>query len=792
MNFGEKIFTLILFVILLCSNVFSQQTFILSGTITDDSLGNPIEGVSISIQGLQKGTSTDDKGNYSLNLEEGKYTLLIEHISLEDIVQEIDLNKNLTLDLKSKLKAHTTKEVQVTAEQENKNIQSIDPGTIELTTKEIESVPSILGQSDAMSVLQLLPGVQSAAQGVSGFYVRGGGPDQNLILLDGAPIYNASHLFGFYSIFNTNAIENIKLIKGDMPANYGGRLSSVLDITASPGNDTIKSAIGGVGLISSDLTVSGPIKSNTVTYSISARRTYIDLLVKPFGKMIDNARGWGYYFYDFNGKINWKVSEKDQISLTGYNGKDDFSMYNSNAGFGLSTSWGNSVAVLKWQHIFNDQLLMVNSLIHSGYKSSIDIAQGSFLVNINSGISDWTAKSDFTWIPSDRLKVKLGGNYTFHKFSPNNLVAKTDEIGKEDIQQQIVQYSNDVAFYTDANYTINKVLQLRIGLRYTYFQHIGPFDRYLKDELGEIDDTLHFDAGQHIIDYQNLEPRTALRILLNSSSSLKLSYSQNHQYIHLASYSTISMPTDIWIPSSSMVKPQRSTQYALGYYKNLKDNKYETSLELYHKTMENQIEFKDSYSPEDDVLDNPDNNFVFGDGMAYGGEIFIKKKSGNTTGWLGYTLSLTSKQFDEINAGETFYAKYDRRHDFSIIWMQKLNEKWSFSAVFVYASGNASTMPKARYTIEGQILNEYGKRNDFRMPDYHRLDISAEFKPQPKKKRKYTSSWNFGIYNVYNRNNAYFIYFDDSNFFAEGIYDTKAKQVGLFPIMPSVRWNFNF
>ncbi len=771
---------------------WSQTEFVLSGTVTNDSTKEPIAGATVIIKELQKAVSTDNNGLFNFTLPEGNYTIVIRHIGMSEITKAVELNKNVNLQLKTNMETIVTETVEITDSKIDGNVEKTDPGTLVLTKAEVKSIPSMLGQTDVLAALQLYPGVQSAAQGISGMYVRGGGPDQNLILLDGVPIYNPAHLFGFYSIFNTNVVEKVTLIKGAMPANYGGRLSSVMDITTNDGNDSTIHASGGTGLISADLTIDGPLFKNKATFSISGRRTYIDVLGKPIIQLIDKDKEWGYYFQDFNGKLVFHLSDKDKFSYSGYYGEDAFKILNKPAGFGLGISWGNATSSLTWQHIFSDKLVLSTQAYYTGYRSKIDISQNTYEVKLYSGIYDWCGKSDLKYYPSDRHTIKIGGSYTYHTFTPTNIAANTDALTTIDLDQRIKQYSHDVAFYLSEEYTMNNRLRFRLGLRYSYFQHVGPFDKYLKNEFGIITDTIHYERGEHVADYNHLEPRFSARLLLNSSSSIKMAYVQNYQYIHMVSYATVSMPTDIWIPSSEKVKPQVSTQYSIGYFKDSKNKVYETSIEMYYKTMANQIEFKNGYSPEDDLLDNPENNFVFGDGKSYGIELFIKKKTGKTTGWIGYALTSTSRQFPDINSGEEYYAKYDRRHDLSLVAVHKFNENWSLSGVFVYATGNATTMPESRYAIGGSIINEYGKRNNYRLVDYHRLDFSVTYNPKKNKNRNYKTFWSFGIYNVYNRNNPYFIYFDDSNYFNEGIFDTKAKQVSLFPIMPAVRWEYFF
>ena len=455
----------------------------------------------------------------------------------------------------------------------------------------------------------------------------------------------------------------------------------------------------------------------------------------------------------------------------------------------MDTPWGNATASLRWNHLFNDKLFMNATAIFSNYDFEVGMTQDEFEFRLFSGITDWNAKLDFNYHPSMLHNVKFGANYIYHIFVPSNASARSGEV-EFDTGDIIKNYAHDVAVYASDDWDINEKIRVHGGLRYTLFQHVGPFQRFTKDASGFNTDTLTYARGEKVKQYQNIEPRFNIRYKLNEKSSIKASYTQNYQYIHLASLSSVSLPTDIWVPSSDVVRPQYGVQYALGYFRNFKENTYESSVEVYYKEMENQVEYKDGALPENNVGDNVDNNFTFGKGYSYGAEFFVKKRTGKWNGWLGYTLSWTRKQFENLNNGEEFFAKYDRRHDVSIVASYDVNEKLTLSSTFVYATGNALTLPVARYTIEGRIINEYGERNSFRMDPYHRLDLSATLKGR--QDRKVKSSWSFSIYNVYNRYNPYFIYFANDGDLYNGTLEIKAKQVSLFGIIPSVTWNFSF
>lgn len=763
--------------------------YTLSGYVKDAATGEYLIGCNVFITPQMVGGSTNRYGFYTISLEEGEYTLVASFIGYKRFETKISLRKSQSLNIELQPDALVGKEFTVTATQSDINTEGTQVGTVDIPVERIKSLPAFMGEVDILKTIQLMPGVQSAGEGSSAFYVRGGGPDQNLILLDEAVVYNASHLFGFFSVFNADAIKNVELTKGGMPAQYGGRLSSVLDISMKDGNSRAYEADGGIGVISSRLTVQGPIKRDTSSFIISGRRTYIDILMQPFLKKDSPFKGTGYYFYDLNAKVNYIISEKDRVFVSGYFGRDVFSIKSSESDFQNSIDWGNSTMTLRWNHLFNDKLFSNTSLIYSDYHFSFDATQSDFDFKLYSGVNDYNAKYDLIYIPSPHHTVRAGVNYIYHIFTPNNLTARTGDT-ELDFGDEVKLYSHEAAAYANGEYTFSKRLRVNAGLRFSYFAHTGPFTRVVKDETGQVTDTLSFGKGNIVRDYFHVEPRVTLRLTTGEQSSLKASFTQNYQYIHLASIAAVSLPTDVWVPSSDLVEPQFGTQYSLGYYRNFKDNKFETSFEIYYKDLQNQIEFAEGALPESQADNNTDNNFVFGDGTSYGFEVFLQKREGNTTGWIGYTWSKTTRQFDDLNLGKPFPAKYDRRHDFSFILTHQFNPRWSAAMIWVYATGDASTLPVSRYVIEGQIISEYGERNSFRMPAYHRMDLSVTW--INRQTDKFTSSFNLSVYNVYNRYNPYYIYYETSGNITDGSLEVSAKQVSLFPILPSIAWNFAF
>jgi hypothetical protein len=802
---------------------FSQQ-FVLSGYIKDAANRQTIPGASVYVQETtEKATATDSKGYYKLSLQSGTYHLHISFIGYRDTVILVKLTSDKTVNIGIQSTAINEKEVRISAEKANNNVSSSQMGSIMLQTKDIKTIPVFMGEPDILKVIQLLPGVQGAGDANTGLYVRGGGPDQNLVMLDGATVYNAGHLLGFFSIFNSDAISNVELIKGNMTANYGGRISSVLDIQSKEGDLEHYHVNGGIGLIASHVTVQGPIKKDTGAFIISARRTYIDVfLQKPFIQPSSDFYGTKYYFYDLNGSVTYHLSEKNILSATGYFGQDVFNFTDNQGGdFGANIPWGNAIASLTWKHIFGEKLVLSTSLNYTDYNFSFSGTESGFNFTLFSGIHDYQSKINFDWNPNPKHHVKFGTEYIFHVFVPSAISAQEQSVNfnSNDIMRL---YANEAGIYVADEFDLSARIRINAGLRYSLFQQIGPFDRYILNPQGIAIDTIHYNTLQNVAFYQGLEPRLSVRYQLSADASIKAGYSHNYQYVHLASISSVSLPTDIWFPSTSIVHPQIGDQYAIGYYKNFKDNMFESSIETYYKNMQNLIEYKNGVTPEANVGSNPDDNFTFGTGQAYGVEFFFKKRIGKLNGWIGYTLAWTTENFPDLNNGQTFYAKYDRRHDLSVIVNYQLNARWTFSSVFVFASGEALTMPVGWYVIEGSLVEEYGSENGYRMAPYDRLDVAATYTPDKERSterrkerwearmqksgggdtvyvdkrplwlKNLHTSWTFSIYNVYNRYNPYFIYFDITGNIYNNNLTIQAKQVSLFPILPSVTWNFNF
>lgn len=786
---------ILLFALFAFSTSFAQQKtntkkrYTISGYIRDKSSGETLIGATLSIKTSSKGISSNQYGFYSITLEAGKYNLLCTSVGYKSQSISLELNMDSGMNIDMENGVALSQEVVVTARKRDNNVKTAQMGKVSLQIEQIKSVPAFLGEVDLLKVVQLLPGVRNAGEGSAGIYVRGGGPDQNLILLDDAVVYNTGHLFGFFSVFNSDAIKNVTLIKGGMPAQYGGRLSSVLDVSMKDGNNQKLQVDGGIGLIASRVSIQGPLKKEKASFIISARRTYIDALTKPFVSKTSQFSGSGYYFYDLNTKLNYKFSDKNRLFLSGYFGRDVFDFVNGQQSLNVNIPWGNATGTIRWNHVFSKKLFVNTTALYNDYNFSFKANQNNFDVKLASGIKDVSIKQDYDFYPFSKHKIKFGAAYTYHRFKPSVVSGKQDSVEFNPVNPQL-KYANEVSAYIQDDWEISSKFQFNAGLRYSMFQQIGPYKLYQTDANGNKIDSTVFSGGKPVKTYGGLEPRVTMRYSINDETSIKMSATRNLQFIHLVSNSGSTLPTDIWVPSTYKVKPQLSWLYAAGLFKNFKNNMFETSIEFYYKDMQNQIEYKEGYTPNS--LDDTENSFVFGKGWSYGSELYINKAKGKFTGWIGYTLSWTWRKFADLNFGEKYPAKYDRRNDLSLVGMYELNKKWKLSATFVYGTGNAATLPERFYIVDGVLTQEYSRINQYRLPSYHRLDVGAILTPKKNENRKWKSEWVFSVYNVYNRKNPYFIYFDQTGSLGQGNLQIQAKQVSIFPVIPSVTWNFKF
>lgn len=789
--------TLILILSLFClvsvSSPLSAQKYTLSGYISDAETGEMLIGANAYDFKSTSGTVSNTYGFYSLTIPADSVYLTISYIGYQPQTFAIDLRKDTNLDIA--LSSSVSLEVvEVTAKAAGEQIEERSQmSTVSIPIKQIKKLPAFLGETDVLKALQLLPGIQSGSEGQSGLYVRGGSPDQNLILLDGVPVYNASHLFGFFSVFNADALKDVTLIKGGFPARYGGRLSSVLDIKMKEGNMKEFKGAGSIGLVASKLTLEAPIIKDKTSFIVSGRRTYIDALARPLIKKGIKANGdegvAGYYFYDLNAKVNHKISDKDRLYLSFYSGRDKFYFdlkenYSSGSDKQkIGLGWGNITSAIRYNHVWGKRLFSNVTLTYSEYdfttegkneeRDASNTITDAFGVTYTSGIKDYAAKIDFDFVPNPRHFIRFGGNIISHKFDPGSIDVNftSDDIAIDTTFGQSVVQANEFTFFVEDDYEITKRLKVNAGLHFSGFG--------LKN--GSI--------------YTSLQPRISTRYLLPNNSSIKASFATMQQYVQFLTNENLSLPTDLWLPTTARVKPQTSWQVAAGYAQSL-FNDYEVSLEGYYKSMDNVLSYKEGASFVN--LGDWQNNVTQGKGESYGGEFLIRKNRGKLTGWIGYTLSWTWRQFDDINFGNRYPYKYDRRHDISVVGVYDFNDRVSLSASWVYGSGNAYTLPSATYTGffpsgEDYLSNPFSigffqERNNERTPAYHRLDIGISFKKQ---KRLWMRTWSFGAYNAYNRKNPFLILLDSRNN-GNGTSRNVLKQISLFPIIPYLNWSFEF
>jgi len=765
--------------ILLLNIFFSfSQTITIKGEITDAKTGEAVINAIVNSDDGKFGSVTNTYGFYSVTIPSETKKLHYNSIGYSEKIIEIkDFEKN-TINIELIPTDNELDEVTITGEAADKNIKAAETGVNTITPHDTKIIPVIFGEQDILKTIQLLPGIKPAGEGNSGFYVRGGGADENLILLDESPVYNASHLMGFFSVFNSDAVKNVKIYKGTAPAQYGGRLSSVLDIQMNEGNSKQFTANGGIGLISSKLTLETPIIKDKASLILSGRRTYADLFLAFAPK--EEQRNSTLYFYDLNSKANWKINDNNRVFLSGYFGRDVFGFSDI-----ISMNWGNVTGTARWNHVFNEKLFLNTSLIYSKYDYQIGIGffADSGKVKLNSAIKDIHIKEDFQYFHNSKNLFRFGFNTVYHTFLPGEVDASEVSF-LSDINVDN-KYAFENAAYVSHEIKISENLKAVYGLRLSAFCVLGPGTVYDFNNRQEPIDSTIYGKNEIIKTYKNVEPRFSLNYIVNNQNSIKIAYTRNAQYVHLLSNSTSSTPADIWYPTTKSVKPGVADLYSVGYYRNLSDNMFETSLELYYKDLHDVIDYRNGAN----VMVNKylEAELVYGKGWSYGAEVYVKKQTGKLTGWISYTWSKTERQFEEINNGLAFPARHDRTHDVSITAIYNLNKRLSFAATWVYYTGDAVTFPSGRYIVDNRIVSLYTERNGYRMPDYHRADVSITY--YNKKKKNWESSWNLSVYNVYARKNAYQISFRQIN---KNSTQFEAVRLALFSIIPSISYSFSF
>jgi outer membrane cobalamin receptor len=773
----------------------AQEKYTLSGFISDASTGEQLIGVNVYDFNNQEGISTNTYGFFSITLPKDSVQLSISYVGYKTQLLSFYLDSNIELNLELESE-NELEEFELVGARVEKIEESTQMSRISISSAQIKQIPTLLGENDVLKAIQLLPGVQSGGEGQSGIYVRGGSPDQNLILMDGVPVYNVSHLFGFFSVFNADAIRDVNLIKGGFPARFGGRLSSVLEVNMKEGNSKELKGSGSISTIASKLTLEGPLGPKT-SFLVSGRRTYIDILARPliaaaFSNGGDDGTA-GYNFYDLNFKLNHKFSPKDKVYFSMYNGLDRFlirSRSNYETGFDefeTGFNWGNLALIGRWNHLINEKLFSNLTLNYTRYQfgtfasfedqyeTGTGISNEAFELNYDSGIYDVSGKIDFDYYPSPAHHIRFGVQHTYHDFNPGLFSISFTSNVSNDIQQTFGNkrvYSNEFYVYGEDDFEIGSRLKVNAGLHFSGF--------ILKDE-----------------NYTSLQPRVSARFKLSKNTALKASYASMTQYIHLLTNQGIGLPTDLWVPSTPNIKPQQSFQWAIGAAKTI-NNQFEISVEGFYKEMDNVVSFKEGSSLF--VLEGWEDKVTQGKGKAYGAEFFLQKKKGDFSGWIGYTLSWNFRQFDDLNEGRVFPFRYDRRHDLSVVGIYKLNDRINLSATWVYGTGNAVSLPDMKVPVIGETdidyegiyffdVNTFDERNNYRMRAYHRFDVSVDFR---KEKKRHTRVWSFGAYNAYNRKNPFFLQTRRQFDFNTNKVTTQLVEVALFPVIPSIAYKFEF
>ncbi|MFS4468120.1 TonB-dependent receptor [Maribacter sp. 2210JD10-5] len=796
-----KCFACLATLFLSCTFALAQKKYTINGTVSESTSNETLIGVTIAFPSLQTGVTTNEYGFYSITLPEGDYKLVVSYLGFKDIVQDISLSQDIKMDFSLEEEAEQLEEVVVTEDVEKMDIRKPQMSVNALSVKTIKKIPVILGEADVIKSILLLPGVTNAGEGASGFNVRGGAADQNLILLDEAIIFNSSHLFGFFSVFNPDAIKDIKLYKGGIPARYGGRLSSVLDIFQKEGNSKELKVNGGIGAVASRLLVEGPIKKDKAAFLFGGRASYAHLFTPLFG--IDNTA----YFFDLNTKLNYNINDNNSIYLSGYFGRDVFGINDS-----FVNTYGNTVANFRWNHLFSDKLFSNLSLIYSDYYYGLKLDFVGF--NWNSGIRNFNVKYDLKHYLNDKLQINYGLNNIYYSFNPGKIEPSNPDSGI--IEDQLTRkYANEFAAYVDVEHRVTNNLSLGYGIRFSNFIRLGQEELNVYENDSPVDfdpflliyqeaepiDVINPGRSGSLATFSNFEPRASLSYTLNSTSSIKASYTRLAQYLHLLSNTSSPTPLDVWTPSGPFVEPQLLDQYAFGYFKNLKGGDYSLETEVFYKDIQNRIDYIDGANLiANDAIEQV---ILNGEARAYGLEFLLRKNEGRFQGWLAYTLSKSEQRtpgrtatMDNgrsnletgINLGEWYNTPFDKTHDISLFASYELNKKWSFNTNFVYQTGQPTNFPVGQFEFQGLTVPFFGLRNQERLPDYNRIDISATLTPKKNANRKLQGEWVFSIYNLYNRRNAASINFRRNQ--DTGV--NEAVRTSIFGIVPAVTYNFKF
>ncbi|MBT3544426.1 MAG: TonB-dependent receptor [Saprospiraceae bacterium] len=787
----RKLLSILTFCISICL-MSAQENYTISGYITDAESGETLIGATALVKEIGNGAVSNEYGFYSISVPKGKYTLEFSYIGFGNVIKPFSLSANYKLDVEMNEMKNELAEVVVTAKEEDGNVREVSMSVNKLDITTIKSMPTLLGEVEIIRSLQLLPGVNSVGEGATGFNVRGGSIDQNLILLDEAPVYNSSHLFGFFSVFNPDAVKDVKLYKGGIPSRYGGRLSSILDVRMKEGNKKKLNINGGVGFIFSRLSVEAPIITDKSSLIVAARRSYIDVLAKPF--LSESLDGSELNFYDLTLKTNYDINDKNRLFISGYFGRDNFG-FGDQAGF----NWGNKTGTIRWNHLFSERLFSNLTFYFSDYDYQIKFgndSQNKF--DWNASIQNIGVKPEFSFFLKPGNLLKFGGQSILYTFDPGNAVGVSE--GEERDFSLPQKYAMENAVYVENEIDITTTIKANYGLRLSSFTYLGKGTAYeyadgIPGERRYATSSTEYDDWENIKTYYNFEPRLSLQMQLSSNNSIKASYNRTTQYIHLVSNTTAATPVDVWTPSTNNIRPSTADQVAFGYFQNLNDNAYELSAEVYYKTMNNLVDYIDGA----DLLLNQfiEGDLIEGEGRAYGIELMAKKTKGKFSGWLSYTLARTERQTPGINGGEWYASRFDQLHNLSLTGFYEINDRWTSSANFAFNTGSPTTFPTTRYTIQGFVVphNANEERNNVRLPNYHRLDLSITRKGKIKEGKRWTGDWVFSVYNVYNRKNAFSIFFaqEDGRIPIGSSVNTDAYKLSVIgSFIPSVSYNFKF
>jgi hypothetical protein len=760
------------------NNLIAAEKVTISGKIRSAESGEDLIRASIYVPELKTGTYSNTYGFYSITLPEGTYELKISYVGYESNIKKVKIYDDKTINFELEAQKTAADTIQVTAERRDVNLTETNTGIEKVSMKQIERVPVLLGEKDVMKTIQLLPGISTTSEGSTGFSVRGGSTDQNLVLLDEATVYSPSHLMGFVSVFNSDAIKDVTVYKGGIPAQFGGRASSVMDIQMNNGNKKHFATSGGIGILASRLTVEAPIVKDKLSFIASGRRSYMDWIAKAVPSTNVNS-DTKFYYYDLNTKLNYEINENNRLFFSGYFGEDVFG-FNT-----IGMDWGNTTFTTRWNHLFSKKLFSNTTLLYSKYSYGFNFNAN---IEMKSGIDDLSFKEDFTYFMNPNNTIKFGLSFMQHDFNPGQV------FGRNDFNFEVImpkQKSFESGLYISNEHKLTENFTMNYGVRFSLYNQLGndsqvyEYDHNKNQDSNEPIDSTYYKEYEMVESFWDLEPRISMNYRLNETTSLKLSYNRMAQYLHQLQNSTSGQPTDYWMSSSNNIAPLRVNQISAGIFKNFFDNELETSIEVYYKDMGNITDFENGA----DVLmnKNVEAEVIQGDGRSYGAEFYLKKRFGLLTGWISYTLSRTEQKLDGINFNKWYPAKQDKTHDISVVASYQITDRISASTSFVYYTGNAVTFPAGKYIIHGQSIPYYTERNGYRMPDYHRLDLGLQIKG--KKRDRFESTWDFSIYNVYNQKNAYTIYFQDKE---DNPGVTEAVKVSLFGIIPSISYNFKF